>query len=257
MKVVILAGGHGTRLSEETIVKPKPMVEIGGRPILWHIMKLYSNYGFNEFIICLGYKGDIIKDYFVNYLERNSDLIVNTSDGKIDKIDSQTPNWKVWLIDTGKETMTGGRLRRVVKYIDGDTFMMAYGDGVSNVDINKLLLFHKNHKKLVTVTAVQPEGRFGALNLTEAGNVNRVMEKPLGDGGWVNSGFFVINKKALKLIHGDDIIWEREPMESLATNGNLMAYRHFGFWKPMDTLSDKNELEKLWSSDSPPWKVWK
>lgn len=257
MKVVILAGGYGTRLSEETVVKPKPMVEIGGRPILWHIMKLYSHYNFNEFIICLGYKGDIIKDYFVNYSDRDSDILVNTSTGEIEKIGSRTPNWKVWLIDTGKETMTGGRLKRVMNHIDGDTFMMTYGDGVSDVNIGKLLRFHNSHGKLVTVTAVQPEGRFGALSLTEAGNVSHVVEKPLRDGGWVNSGFFVINKEALNLIRGDDTIWEMEPLESLATSGNLMAHRHSGFWKPMDTLSDKNSLEKLWNSGSPPWKVWK
>lgn len=256
MKVVILAGGYGTRLSEETSIKPKPMVEIGGEPILWHIMNIYSHYGFNDFIICLGYKGEVIKDYFINYYNRHSDIVVDLKKNSVEALNSSNTQWNVLLVDTGLNTMTGGRLKRIEKYIDGDTFLMTYGDGLSNVNIDELISFHRNHKKLVTLTAVQPEGRFGALHIDKTEKVINFEEKPMGDGLWVNGGFFVVNREAIKLVKSDDTMWEREPIRTLADSGELVAYKHGGFWKPMDTLSDKMALEKLWNSGNPPWKVW-
>ena len=256
MKVVILAGGFGTRLSEETVVRPKPMVEIGREPILWHIMNIYSYYGYNEFVVCLGYKGDVIKDYFVNYYNMHSDLRVDLSTGHIEAKLENRQKWIVDLIDTGLNTMTGGRLKRIEKYIDGNEFLMTYGDGVSDINISELVSFHRMHRKLVTMTAVQPEGRFGSLDIDNNSKVLDFDEKPPGDGRWVNGGFFVINKKALNFIGGDHTIWENEPLKELSHRGELVAYRHHGFWKPMDTLSDKIALEKLWSNGKAPWKVW-
>ena len=255
MKVVILAGGFGTRLSEETDIKPKPMVEIGGKPILWHIMKIYSTYGFNDFVICLGYKGYVIKEYFANYFLHMSDVTIDLKNNQMEIHDVKAEPWKVTLVDTGLNTMTGGRIKRVQKYIGNDTFMLTYGDGVANINIKELLEFHKKHGKFATVTAVQPSGRFGALDLDE-NKVKAFKEKPKGDGAWINGGFFVLEPQIFDYIKGDETIWERDPLENLAKDGQLMAYRHTGFWKPMDTLRDKRELESLWQSGNPPWKVW-
>lgn len=255
MKVVILAGGFGTRLSEETDIKPKPMVEIGGKPILWHIMKIYSSYGFNDFIICLGYKGYIIKEFFANYFLHTSDVTIDLKDNKIEVHSVKAEPWKVTLVDTGLNTMTGGRIKRIKPFVENQTFMLTYGDGVGNIDIKKLLEFHKSHGKYATLTAVQPSGRFGALHL-EGDKVKEFEEKPKGDGAWVNGGFFVLEPQIFDYIEGDETIWEKEPLENLAKDGQLMAYRHTGFWKPMDTLRDKRELELLWQSGNPPWKIW-
>ncbi len=255
MKVVILAGGFGTRLSEETDIKPKPMVEIGGKPILWHIMKIYSTYGFNDFVICLGYKGYVIKEYFANYFLHMSDVTIDLKNNQLEIHNVKAEPWKVTLVDTGLNTMTGGRIKRVQKYIGNETFMLTYGDGVANINIKELLEFHKNHGKFATVTAVQPSGRFGALDL-EDGKVKAFKEKPKGDGAWINGGFFVLEPQIFEYIDGDETIWERDPLENLARDGQLMAYKHTGFWKPMDTLRDKRELESLWQSGNPPWKVW-
>ncbi len=257
MKVVILAGGYGTRLSEETTLKPKPMVEIGEEPILWHIMKIYSHYGYNDFIICLGYKGKVIKEYFMNYHKMHINLTVDVGTGAITTTESPPENWTVQLIDTGTNVMTGGRLKRIEKYLNDELFLMTYGDGVSDVNINDLLSFHKKNNKLVTMTAVRPEGRFGLIHIDEEGSVIDVVEKPLGDGGWINGGFFVINKNALKLIVNDTTIWEQGPLQSLSKAGELNAFKHQGFWKPMDTLNDKRSLEAIWASGKVPWKVWK
>ncbi|MDM7273525.1 glucose-1-phosphate cytidylyltransferase [Sulfurihydrogenibium azorense] len=255
MKVVILAGGFGTRLSEETDIKPKPMVEIGGKPILWHIMKIYSSYGFNDFIICLGYKGYIIKEFFANYFFHTSDVTIDLKDNKIEVHSVKAEPWKVTLVDTGLNTMTGGRIKRIKPFVENQTFMLTYGDGVGNIDIKKLLEFHKSHGKYATLTAVQPSGRFGALHL-EGDKVKEFEEKPKGDGAWVNGGFFVLEPQIFDYIEGDETIWEKEPLENLAKDGQLMAYKHTGFWKPMDTLRDKRELELLWQSGNPPWKIW-
>lgn len=255
MKVVILAGGFGTRLSEETDIKPKPMVEIGGKPILWHIMKIYSSYGFNDFIICLGYKGYIIKGFFANYFLHTSDVTIDLKDNKIEVHSVKAEPWKVTLVDTGLNTMTGGRIKRIKPFVENQTFMLTYGDGVGNIDIKKLLEFHKSHGKYATLTAVQPSGRFGALHL-EGDKVKEFEEKPKGDGAWVNGGFFVLEPQIFDYIEGDETIWEKEPLENLAKDGQLMAYKHTGFWKPMDTLRDKRELELLWQSGNPPWKIW-
>jgi glucose-1-phosphate cytidylyltransferase len=254
MKVVILAGGLGTRLSEETTIKPKPMVEIGGMPILWHIMKIYSFYGFNEFIICLGYKGYIIKEWFANYFLYNSDVTIDIKTNKIITHDNKNEEWKVTLVDTGLNTQTGGRIKRIERYID-DTFMLTYGDGLADIDINKLISFHKNHGKTATVTAVQPPGRYGLLKINE-NRVENFAEKIKGDGGWINGGFFVLETEIFDYIEGDETIWEHEPLERLANDGKLMAYKHYGFWHPMDKLKDKNDLEMLWNSGNPPWKKW-
>ena len=256
MKVVILAGGLGTRLSEETEVKPKPMVEIGGKPMLWHIMKIYSHYGFNDFIICLGYKGYVIKEYFLNYYLHQSDIEVDIRNNSSRVINTVTEPWKVTLVDTGLDTMTGGRLKRVKSLVGKDTFFATYGDGVSNVNVSELLNSHKASGKLATITAVQPPGRFGALKISNDNIVQEFLEKPLGDGSWINGGFFVMQPEALDYIESDDTIFERGPLENLARDGQLNAYKHRGFWKPMDTLRDKRELEVLYSGPSPPWKVW-
>lgn len=258
MKVVILAGGLGTRLSEETIVKPKPMTEIGGKPILWHIMKIYSHYGFNDFIVCLGYKGFLIKEYFANYFLHQSDVTFDFSDdNKMIFQNKYAEPWKVTLVDTGLETMTGGRLERIQSYLNDESFMMTYGDGVSDVDLKKLLDFHHKHKKLATVTSVQPVGRFGSLNLDKDGNVLGFIEKPKGDGLWINGGFFVLQPEIFKNFHkGDQTIFEKDVLESLALINELAAFKHNGFWQPMDTLRDKTYLEELWKNSNAKWKVW-
>lgn len=258
MKVVILAGGFGTRLSEETDVRPKPMIEIGGKPILWHIMKIYSHYGFNDFIICLGYKGYIIKEYFSQYFLHQCDVTFDFTNGNEKTILCQKAEpWRVTLIDTGHNTMTGGRVKRIKDYVDNQTFMLTYGDGVGDVAIDKLVEFHKKHKKYATVTAAQPSGRFGALNISEGNQVRSYLEKPKGDGAWINSGFFILEPQIFDFINGDDTIWERDPLENLAKSEQMMAFKHHGFWKPMDTLRDKKELEGLWQEDNAPWKLWR
>lgn len=255
MKVVILAGGFGTRLAEETHSIPKPMVEIGGKPILWHIMKIYSTYGFNDFVICLGYKGYVIKEYFANYFLHNSDVTIDIKNNNMEIHNNYSEPWKVTLVDTGLNTMTGGRIKRVAKYLDDETFMLTYGDGVGNVNIKELVEFHKKHGKLATVTATQPEGRFGALKL-EDNKVTSFAEKMDNKNSWINGGFFVLEPKVIDYINDDTTIWEREPLEKLSKDGELMAYFHHGFWKPMDKLKDKMDLEKMWSSGNAPWKVW-
>lgn len=256
MKAVILAGGLGTRISEETHLKPKPMIEIGGKPILWHILKMYSAHGVNEFVICCGYRGYVIKEYFANYFLHMSDVTFDMANNKMEVHCKHAEPWRVTLVDTGEDTMTGGRLRRVADYVkDDDAFCFTYGDGVADVDITATIEFHRQHGKLSTVTAVQPPGRYGALDM--AGNVVRgFSEKPRGDGGLINGGFFVLNPKCLDRISSDGTSWEAEPLSSLASDGQLMAYSHTGFWQPMDTLREKNLLEDLWSSGNAPWKVW-
>jgi glucose-1-phosphate cytidylyltransferase len=256
MKVVILAGGFGTRLSEETHLRPKPMVDIGDKPILWHIMKIYSSYGYNDFVICLGYKGYMIKEYFANYFIYQSDLTIDLTNNTIETHQSKAEPWKVTLVDTGKESMTGGRIKRIQKYIGNEPFLLTYGDGVGNVDIAALVDEHRRNQKLVTITAVQPSGRFGALNLSEKNQVNSFLEKPKGDGLWINGGFFVCQPEVFQYLDGDSTIWEREPMERIAADGQLQAFKHVGFWKPMDTLRDKQELEQAWESGIAPWKTW-
>ena len=256
MKVLILAGGLGSRLSEETTLKPKPMVEIGGKPILWHIMKIYSSYGFNEFVILCGYKGYMIKSYFANYYRHNADMTVDMSNNSIEYHKTHAEPWKVTLIDTGIDTMTGGRIKRVQDYVGQETFMLTYGDGVANVNINKLVNFHKNHGKAITMTSVQPEGRFGALMINNEYKVIDFREKPHGDGAWINAGFFVCNPEVFNYIDNDKTIFERQPLENLAKDGELFTYRHTGFWKPMDMLRDKTELENMWANNSAPWKTW-
>lgn len=256
MKAVILAGGLGTRISEETHLKPKPMIEIGGKPILWHIMKTYSAHGINDFIVCCGYKGYIIKEYFANYFLHMSDVTFDMANNKMEVHQKYAEPWKVTLVDTGEETLTGGRLKRVAEYVkEEQVFCFTYGDGVANVNISSLIAFHKKHGKLATVTAVQPPGRYGALNLDE-NSVLGFREKPKGDGGWINGGFFVLSPECLNYIEGDHISWENEPLTSLAKNQQLMAFEHSGFWQPMDTLREKNQLEDLWQSGRAPWKVW-
>ena len=256
MKVVILAGGAGTRISEETQNRPKPMVEIGGKPILWHIMKLYSHYGVSDFVICLGFKGYMIKEYFANYWLHTSDVTFDLGANQIITHERNTENWRVTLVDTGLETMTGGRLKRVAQYLEKDEpFCMTYGDGVGDVDIAKLVDFHRGHGRKATVTATTAPGRFGALRM-QGTTVEGFQEKPVGDGAWINGGFFVLSPDVLNLINGDSTVWEREPMEKLAASGELAAYKHPGFWQPMDTLREKNQLEALWESGKAPWKVW-
>jgi len=254
MKAVILAGGFGTRISEESSIRPKPMIEIGGRPVLWHIMKNYSSHGINDFIICCGYKGYVIKEYFQNYFLHMSDVTFDLSRNNIEIHQKRAEPWKVTLIDTGENTQTGGRLKRVADYINGD-FCLTYGDGLSSLNINKLIQFHKNHGKLATITAVQPPGRFGSLKI-ENNQVKSFYEKPTGDGGWINGGFFVLNPDVIKLIEDDSTIWEQKPLTKLAEMGQLNSFMHDGFWRPMDTLRDKNILEELWSSNKAPWKNW-
>jgi len=257
LKVVILAGGYGTRISEETAVRPKPLIEIGDKPILWHIMKIYSGFGFHEFVIPLGYKGVSIKEYFAFYDLHESDVTFDFSDGGKRVIHQRlTDPWKVTLVDTGKETSTGGRVSRIRSYLEGEPFMLTYGDGLSDVDLSKLADFHRSHGKWATVTAVQPGGRFGALHLGDGGEVLGFREKPKGDGGWTNGGFFVFEPEALDWMGGDETMLEKEPLEALTRLEQLAAYRHEGFWHPMDTLRDKTALESLWKSGAAPWKTW-
>lgn len=255
MKLVILAGGLGTRISEESHLRPKPMVEIGGKPILWHIMKMYSHHGINEFVICLGYKGYMIKEYFSNYFLHMSDVTFSMRDNKMEILQEFAEPWKVTLVDTGENTMTGGRLKRVAPFIDNETFCFTYGDGVSDIDISKLIAFHKSSGRQATVTAIQPPGRYGALNI-EHGAVHNFQEKPAGDGAWINGGFFVLEPSALENIDGDNTVWEQQPLQQLALKGQLSAFQHEGFWQAMDTLREKNHLEDLWSSGKAPWKSW-
>jgi glucose-1-phosphate cytidylyltransferase len=255
MKAVILAGGLGTRISEETSIKPKPMIEIGGRPILWHILKCYSAHGVNDFIICCGYKGYIIKEYFANYFLHMSDVTFDMINNSMQVHQKNVEPWKVTLVDTGDSTQTGGRLKRVKKYVGAEDFCMTYGDGVGDVDIADSIKFHKSHGKLATMTATQPPARFGALDL-RGSEIKKFLEKPHGDGGWINGGFFVLSPKVFELIEGDETYWERGPLQNLAKTGNLQAFIHKGFWQPMDTLRDKTQLEELWLSGKAPWKVW-
>lgn len=256
MKAVILAGGLGTRLSEETSVRPKPMVEIGGKPILWHILKMYSAHGINDFIICCGYKGYVIKEYFANYFLHMSDVTFNMRDNTMKVHDQRAEDWNITLVDTGDESMTGGRLRRVADYVkDEEAFCFTYGDGVSDLDISATLAFHKAHGKAATLTATFPPGRFGALDI-QSGQVLNFKEKPKGDGALINGGFFVLSPTVLKYLDDDSTTWEQEPLMKLAAEGQLMAYEHAGFWQPMDTLRDKHYLEELWQSDKAPWKTW-
>lgn len=256
MKCVILAGGLGTRLSEETSLRPKPMVEIGGKPILWHIMKIYSHYGINEFIVCLGYKGYVIKEYFANYFLHMSDVTIDMATNQMTVHDQKAEPWKVTLVDTGDNSMTGGRLRRVKEYVkDEEAFCFTYGDGVSNVDITRLINFHKTHGKQATLTAVTPPGRFGALDIHDD-LITNFKEKPKGDGALINGGFFVLSPKVIDLIDSDSCIWEQKPLEKLALAGELTAFNHNGFWQPMDTLRDKQYLEELWQQNKAPWKLW-
>ncbi|GAB3357546.1 MULTISPECIES: glucose-1-phosphate cytidylyltransferase [Giesbergeria] len=257
MKAVILAGGLGTRISEETHLKPKPMIEIGGKPILWHIMKIYSHYGINDFIICCGYKGYLIKEYFANYFLHMSDVTFDMNTNSMQVHQRHAEPWKVTLVDTGENTMTGGRIKRVAPYLDGDeSFCLTYGDGVGDVDIAALLAFHQQHGLQATLTATHPPARFGALDLESDHRVRSFKEKPKGDGSMVNGGFFVLHPSVLDLITNDETVWEKDPLENLAERGQLAAYQHQGFWQPMDTLRDKTHLEQLWSSGQAPWKVW-
>ena len=256
MKAVILAGGLGTRISEETVIKPKQMIEIGGKSILWHIMKIYSFHGINDFIICCGYKGYVIKEYFANYFLYQSDITFDMSKNTMKIHQERVEPWKVTLIDTGEQTMTGGRIKRIKDYLDdGEDFCLTYGDGLANIDITKLIIFHKSHNKLATLSAIYPPGRFGALDITE-NQVTSFTEKPRGDGALINGGFFVLNLKALDYIKDDNTIWEKEPLKKLATDGELMSFKHEDFWQPMDTLRDKHLLEELWESEKAPWKLW-
>ena len=254
MKAVILAGGLGTRISEESALRPKPMIEIGGQPILWHIMKMYSNYGINDFIICCGYKGYVIKEYFANYFLHMSEVTIDMSNNAVQVHHQNAEPWKVTLVDTGEATQTGGRIKRISHHIDSD-FCLTYGDGVSSVNIKESIDFHKAHGKLATMTTVQPPGRFGAIEI-DGTQVKTFLEKPKGDGGWINGGFFVLNPKVFDLIEGDDTIWERKPLETLANQSQLQAYFHDGFWQCMDTLRDKTYLEDLWTQNQAPWKSW-
>lgn len=258
MKVVILAGGYGTRISEKTDLMPKPMVEIADKPILWHIMKIYSHYGYKDFIICLGYKGYVIKEYFANYFLHQSDLTVDLKKNRIQIHDSQAEPWEITLIDTGLNTMTGGRIKRIQKYVGDETFLLTYGDGVGNINIKNLVDFHQKHNKYATLTSVQPMGRFGALEINPINIVTAFQEKPKGDGAWINGGFFVLEPNIFDYIAGDETVWEKTPLENLARDGQLTAYKHDGFWYAMDTLRDKINLEALWqkTGKKPPWKVW-
>jgi glucose-1-phosphate cytidylyltransferase len=255
MKAVILAGGMGTRISEETLVRPKPLVEIGGKPILWHIMKIYSAHGIHDFIVCLGYKGYLIKEFFANYFLHSSDVTFDIADNKMIVHERYAEPWRITLIDTGASTMTGGRIKRVARYVGDEEFCCTYGDGVGDVDITQLVKAHRESGVLATLTATQPTGRFGALGL-DGDRIANFHEKPRGDGGWVNGGFFVLSPKVMDYIPGDDSVWEKEPMERLAEQRQLGAYFHRGFWQPMDTLRDKQYLEELWATPAPPWKVW-
>lgn len=257
MKAVILAGGLGTRLSEETTIKPKPMVEVGGQPILWHIMKIYSAHGINDFIICCGYKGYVIKEYFANYFLRMSDVTFDMRFNQMNIHSGYAEPWRVTLVDTGENSMTGGRLRRVREHIGNETFCFTYGDGVSDVNITELVEFHRQQSTLATLTAVQPQGRFGAIALgEEQTKITQFHEKPVGDGAWINGGYFVLEPEVIDYVEGDSTVWEQEPLQKLAHMGQLSAYKHAGFWQPMDTLKDKNYLEELWKKGNAPWKTW-
>jgi glucose-1-phosphate cytidylyltransferase len=255
MKAVILAGGLGTRISEESHLRPKPMIEIGGKPILWHIMKIYSSHGIDEFIVCLGYRGYMIKEYFANYFLHMSDVTFDMAANRMEVHHASVEPWRVTLVDTGEDTMTGGRLKRVARYLDDKDFCFTYGDGVADVDISAQVAFHRAHGRLATLTAVQPPGRYGALTL-KGDRVERFEEKPAGDGAWINGGFFVLSPKVIDLIDDDATHWERAPLERLAAAGQLSAFQHRGFWQPMDTLRDKTQLERLWAGDRAPWKCW-
>jgi glucose-1-phosphate cytidylyltransferase len=258
MKVVILAGGLGTRIAEETETRPKPMVEIGGKPILWHIMKMYSHFGYNEFIICLGYKGNLIKEYFIHYYLHNSDLTIELGNNQMDVHYTNTESFKVTLIDTGLQTKTAGRLKQVQKYTGDETFMLTYGDGVGDINVSQLLKFHQAHGKIATLTAIQPEARFGGMEMDKSGMVANFKEKPTGDGRWINGGFFVLEPGVFDYLKGDmsDVMWEDDPLEKLSQGRQLMAYKHEGFWKCMDAMRDKIELEALWQNNNAKWKIW-
>lgn len=257
MKVVILAGGLGTRLGEETDLKPKPMVEIGGKPIIWHIMKLYSKYGYNDFVVLLGYKGYCIKEYFANYFLHQSDITIDIKNNNMAVLNNSSEPWKVTLLETGSKTMTGGRIKQAQKFIGDESFMLTYGDGVSDVDIKSLVDYHLSHKGDLTMTSSQPEGRFGALSITEDSMVESFLEKPKGDGGWINAGFFVCNPSIFDYIdNNESCVFEQEPLMNMARESRLYAYKHDGFWKPMDSLKDKNDLNDLWDRGLAPWKVW-
>lgn len=258
MKVVILAGGLGTRISEETTIKPKPMIEIGGKPIIWHIMKIYANYGFNEFVVCLGYKGYLIKEYFINYFLYNSDITVELEKNVVDVHFTNSESFKVTLVDTGLDTNTAGRIKRIQKHVKDETFMLTYGDGVADIDINALLKFHKKSGKLATLTSIQLPGRFGNIETDEKGSVTRFQEKPEGDGVWINGGFFVLEPGIFKYLEVDmdKIQWEKKPLIDIANDGQLAAFKHCGFWKCMDAMRDKIELEELWDTQKAPWKIW-
>jgi len=259
MKAVILAGGMGTRISEETDLRPKPMIEIGGRPILWHIMKIYSHHGFNDFIICCGYKGYLIKEYFANYFLHQADMTIDLAGNKVEIHHSHAEPWKITLVDTGLNTMTGGRIKRIEPYVNHEPFMLTYGDGVGDIDLKALLAFHRLHKQKATVTVVQPSGRFGAVQFDEQDSVKvfAFQEKPKGDGTWINGGFFVLEPEIFDYIReGDQTIWERAPLENLAKEQQLVAFKHYGFWKPMDTLRDKMDLEDAWQKNNAKWKIW-
>jgi glucose-1-phosphate cytidylyltransferase len=257
MKVVLLAGGFGTRISEESDLKPKPMIEIGGKPILWHIMKLYSHYGYNDFVILLGYKSYVIKEYFANYFLHQSDVTIDLKNNNMEIHNNSSEPWKVTLVDTGLNTMTGGRIKRAQKYIGDETFMLTYGDGVSDVDIESLVACHREHGKAITMTSVQPEGRFGALDIEDGNRVKSFIEKPKGDGHWINGGFFVCEPKVFDYItEGDETVFEQSPLVNLANDGEMIAYKHTGFWKPMDTLRDKVKLNEMYDNNKAPWIVW-
>lgn len=258
MKVVILAGGLGTRLMEETEARPKPMVEIGGKPILWHIMKIYEAYGYNDFVLCLGYKAQTIKEYFLNYYLYNSDVSIDIEKNKVDVHFSNSESFKVTLVDTGLNTNTAGRIKKIQKYVDGETFMLTYGDGVADIDIDALVAFHNNHDKLATLTSIQTPGRFGNIEMDENGTVRHFVEKPQGDGMWINGGFFVLDPGIFKYLAGDvdEVQWENKPLKEIANDGQLAAFKHSGFWKPMDALRDRIELEQLWKSGEAKWKIW-
>lgn len=257
MKVLLLAGGFGTRLSEETDIRPKPMVEVGGKPILWHIMKIYSSYGFNDFVVLLGYKGYYIKEYFANYFLHQSDVTIDLKNNNMEIHNNESEPWRVTLLETGLHAMTGARIKKAQKFIGNEPFMLTYGDGVADIDIEALISFHHFHGKAMTMTSAQPDGRFGALDLTDENKVNAFKEKPKGDGGWVNAGFFVCEPEVFDyILDGDDVVFEQEPLSMLAQDGKIYTYKHSGFWKPMDSLKDKNDLNKLWDAHKAPWKKW-
>ncbi len=256
MKAMLLAGGLGTRISEESDIRPKPMVEVGGMPVLWHIMKIYSAHGINDFIVCCGYKGHYIREWFNTYHLQNNDVTFDLEQRTTTYHNNKTEPWRVTLVETGEQTMTGGRIKRALEYVDGETFCLTYGDGVADVDVTQLLKFHRQHGRQVTVTAVQPPGRFGAFTLRDDSLISSFREKPKGDGSWINGGFFVVEPEAVDLVSDDSTVWEQQPLETLAEGGELVAFRHEGFWLPMDTLRDKQVLEEHWSSGNPPWKSW-